>query len=327
MSENENLEPEVEENATFDEGDVTESQPDVEHGEPDVDVAPDDHDANELEEGEYEKSDWKPNYSYRYNNEEYEMDDRLKNLIKSPEDEKIVRDLVERAEGLNLLKEQRQHLRDEVSQLQYVEAQRQQAVNQMTQFLQKGDLRSFTKAWGITPEQIRNLALEDARIAELPEEQQQAWYRSQQAQEQAWQLQQQNQQLQQQYSQMAVQQRENELQGVLHHERYSYAAQAFDERVGRPGAFRDEIIKRGQYYAQVHQKDVPPHVLAEELLAYVGQPQAPQQQPSKSSQHNVVTQPRKPSMPRIRGGSGSPVKAKVKSIADIKKLADQFATG
>lgn len=323
--ENENLEPEVEENATLDEGDIAESQPDVEL-ESDPEYTPDDHDANESE-GE-ETPDWEPNYSYRFNDEEYEMDDRLKQLIDSPEKEELVRDLVERAEGLNLLKEQRQHLRDEVTQLQSIEAQRQQAVNQMTEFLQKGDLRSFTKAWGITPEQIRNLALEDARIAELPEDQQQAWHRSQQAQEQAWQLQQQNQQLQQQFSQMAVQQRENELQSVLNHERYSYAAQAFDERAGRPGAFRDEIIKRGQYYAQVHQKDVPPNVLADELLTYVGQqqPSQPQHQTQHQQQRRVVTE-KKPTMPSVRGNTGSPVKSKVKSIADIKKLADQFATG
>lgn len=322
MSDQENLEPELEGDANLEGGDVTESQPDVEL-ESDVEIESDDHDAN----GSEGEAAWEANYSYRYNDEEYEMDDRLKALIDSPETEELVRDLVERAEGLNLLKEQRQHLRDEVSQLRHVESQRQQAVNQMSQFLQQGDLRSFTKAWGITPEQIRNLALEDARIAELPEDQQQAWYRSQQAQEQAWHLQQQNQQLQQQFNQMAVNQRENELQGVLHHERYASAAQVFDERAGRPGAFRDEIIRRGQYYAQVHQKDVPPHTLAEELLAYVGQPQVQQQHAPATQQKPVVTQPRKPTMPQVRGNSGSPVKSTVRSIADIKKLADQFATG
>ena len=321
--ENENLEPEVEENDTHvDEGDVEESHQDVEDvegdAEPEVegDVNPDEGD------------DWEPNYNYRFNDEDYEMDERLQGLIKDRESNELIRELVEKAEGLPQIKEQRQNLRDEISQLRHTEQERQAAVHQMTQMIQQGDIRSFTKAWGITPEQIREMALEDARVAEMEPHERQAYERNLQAQEQTWSLQQQNQRLTQQYNQMAVNQRESELQQTLGNERYAYAAQVFDERAGRPGAFREEIIRRGQYYAQVQQRDVSPHQLADEIMHYMGpvEQQAPQQAP-QHGQKRVVTGERKPTLPQVRAGSASPVKGKVKSIADIKKLADQFATG
>ena len=330
MSDNENLEPEVEDNASLDDGVVGESHLDDGNG-------VESNESIEFESAEGETAiepaadktpGWEPNYNYRYGDDEYEMDERVKALIKDPETNEFVRDMVERAHGVDLLKEQRQHLREEVGQLKHIESQRQNAVNQMTQLLQQGDIRAFTKAWGITPEQVRQLAFEDMRVQEMPPEDRAAYDRQQQVQEQAWALQQQNQQLQQRYNHMAVNQREGELQNVLHNERYSTAAQSFDERAGRPGAFREEIIKRGQYYAQVHQKDVPPNILADELLTYVGQPQPTQSQggyAQPQAKKPVMQVQQKPTLPQIRGNSGSPIKSKVRSIADLKKLASELA--
>jgi hypothetical protein len=289
-------------------------------------------DEGEHEEGteEAETSEdpaYEPNFSFRAGEEEYEMDDRLKAYIKNEDDETYLRDLAERAHGLDTLKDQRQHLRQQNQQFESIEAQRQGAVTQLQEHINKNEWEPFQKTWNITDDAVLNRAVQIMQLREMPPEQQQAYYNNVQAQEQNQVLQQQNQQLQQQQNQYSVQRRDDELNQTIQHENFSQAAQTFDERAGRPGAFRDEIIRRGQYYAQVHGKDLPPHVLAQELSTYVGAPQQQQQQQGNQQGGQRVIMTRKPTLPKISGSGASPVKGGINSIADIKARAQEFASG
>jgi len=287
----------------------------------------DEGDDEGIEEGESsEEPAYEPNFSFRAGEEEYEMDDRLKAYIKSPEDEEYLRDLAERAHGLDTVKEQRQYLRDQNAEFQHIEAQRQGAVQQLKGHIEKNEWEPFQKTWGISDDSVLNRAVQIMQLRELPPEQQQQYYSSIQAQEQNYALQQQNQQLQQQQNHYAVQQRDWELNQTIQNESFYPAAQAFDERAGKPGAFRDEIIKRGQYYAQVHGRDLPPQVIAQEIAQFVGVQNQQQGHQQSGAQQRVVTS-RKPTLPKISGSGASPIKSGIKSIADIKAAAQKYSVG
>lgn len=312
---------------------VGESQP---HTEEDSEEYDEDYEESEDEDSEYdseedseEDSEYEPDYTFRFGDEEYEMDERLKAMITDKESEEFIRDLVERASGLDLLKEQRQHLREEVAQLQSLEEQRRNAIGQLQEFIQKNEWDPFQKTWGITDDQILERAIKIMELREMDPADRQAYQESMQARQQNYALQQQNQMLQQQFLQQSAQQRDWELQQTLQSPEFSTVAQQFDERAGRQGAFREEIIKRGQYYAQTSGVDVPPQELAKELAAYVGPIQEfATNNNSPTNPHNRVVQPRqKKTLPKIAGGGQNPVKKPIRSIAELRAKAQEFATG
>jgi hypothetical protein len=132
-----------------------------------------------------------------------------------------------------------------------------------------------------------------------------------------------NQELLQAFQQTQTQQRTAELNGYLQRPDVAAAAQAFDQRAGREGAFREEVIKRGQYYARLPEPvDIPVEQAVSEILRYVGpmnapQPQAEAQMEAPAPQAAVAPAP-KPVIPNIKGRGTSPVKKAVKSIDDLR---------
>ena len=137
-------------------------------------------------------------------------------------------------------------------------------------------------------------------------------------------LEMQNQQLTQNFQTFAVQQRENELTSILSRPDISEVVNSFDQRAGQPGAFRAEVIKRGQFYAYQSNQDVPPQQLVDELVSLVGMPQGTQQ--SAPTQTQPQAQAPKPVLPNVAGKGTSPVKRIAKSTDDLRQLAAQMAT-
>jgi hypothetical protein len=106
---------------------------------------------------------------------------------------------------------------------------------------------------------------------------------------------------------------------------------AYDTRAGKPGAFRAEVIRRGQYYEAVHKISPPARQLVEEVLSLVGTQQAqsgpldsPQDMPSQA----MSNQQQKPIIPSFSGGgSKSPTSRKVpSSIDDLRKMRQNLTT-
>ena len=101
-------------------------------------------------------------------------------------------------------------------------------------------------------------------------------------------------------------------------------AKSFDARQGKQGAFRDEVVKRGQYHFAVSNQVVSAQQAIDEVMQLVGTQLGGRQ--TQGNQPNVVQQP-KPVIPNIQAGSGSPVKKQVSSIADIRARREQLLTG
>ena len=143
------------------------------------------------------------------------------------------------------------------------------------------------------------------------------------------QLQQQFDTLSSQNSQQAVHNRQAELDSHLAGPENHAMVQAYDAQVGTPGAFRAEVIRRGQYYGQTQNRDAGVEELVNEVSApFRGfmQPK-PQARPAVRPS-GVVTgggnQRGKPTLPKIQSKGGSPVSKGPRSLDDLKKLRTQM---
>jgi hypothetical protein len=132
-----------------------------------------------------------------------------------------------------------------------------------------------------------------------------------------------NQELLNMYQTQQVQQRASELDSYLGRPEISQTASQFDARAGRPGAFRDEVVRRGQYYASIpNGKDISVEQAAKEVMMLVGtnyqsqdtQNPLPQQQGQES----------KPVIPNIKGRSTSPAKRVVRSLDDLRRKSQEL---
>lgn len=273
---------------------------------------------------------WKPNFKFKVKDKELEFGDDLKGLIKSKDLETKLRDLHEKAYGLDEVKGSREQLKQQLQAETQKYVQVEQSLKTLGDFVQKKDFHSFFKALSIPKEDIINYAIQELKYAELPPDQKAAIDQQRQLEDQLRTEQTNAQLLQQQMSQLSVQQTTWELNQELGKPEVANVVAAYDARVGKPGALREEIIRRGQYYENVHKISPPVSQLVTEILNLVGHVPAqpgngalPHQQNGQASQFAPnQQQQQKPVIPSFAGASAtkSPTKKVPTSIADLKQM-------
>lgn len=279
--------------------------------------------------------DWAPTYKFKVHEEEKEFDDFLKPLVKSKEDEEKIRDILERAYGLDHVKADRATLREhnralasEVQEFGNVKKELQA----LGGYLKNRDFESFKEAFNIPDELIMQYALQKVKLANAsPEEQ--AAYQAQRAEAQRLRaLEDQNRAWQESYQNYVVSTKETELNFVLSQPDVVNVMQEFDSRLGQPGAFRNEIVRRGQMHFNATGQDLSAKQVVDTFISMLGvvpgQASSPQTvQPgqvvqNRSTGQKVVTgaQAAKPVVPHIPGSGASPVRKVPKSISELRKL-------
>lgn len=306
------------------------------------------HDGGEGVSPQEGEAPYEPNYSFRVMDEQREFDEWIRPLIKDKDTEAKFRDLHERAMGLDHVKTDRSTLRGENSSLKQEVGQYKEFVGNLSNFRQQaeetGNWDTYLEAVNIPPLAILRQAQKIIQLQDDPSRA--ASYQNERAQ--YWQnheLQQQQANLQQQMASM----REQQVDMVLGNPTYNELVQQFDARMG-PGAFKNEVIKQGQYHWMSTKQDLGVMDAVQNVLklagfspnsmqpganafnqpqqmagfnnpgqgqpqtfqgAYGGQPQMPAQ---------PVAQARPPVLPNISGTGGSVVKAVPRSIDDLKKI-------
>lgn len=279
-------------------------------------------------EGELEQAaapSYEPNYKFKVLEEEKEFDEFLRGAIKDEETEKQVRELYEKAYGLEHVKAERQKIRDEYKQLKEESDALNGALGQLSEYVNKDDLHTFFQELGIPEQKVLQYAIERAQYSDLSPEQRQQWDQQYNERQRAYMLERQNQELLAAQQQSAVNQRVGELESYLQSPEISSVVQSFDSRVGKPGSFMAEVIKRGQYYASLPEpQDISVQQAVNEVLNLVGG--ISQQQAAAAEipvEQKVIVPEDKPTIPNIKGSGTSPTKKLPNSIDDLRKLQKQ----
>lgn len=285
-----------------------------------------------------------PNPTFRVMETEKNFDEFLLPAIKDADSEKRVRELYEKAHGLDFVKQDRQVLREENTKLKekatkYDEVETE--LKRLGHFINNGDLASYFEASGLSEKQVIDYLVKKEELSKNPQLMQQYNQNRQQIATQFDQLTQQQRlqaELDQQkaYNQQMLQnQRASELDNVLSDPNVSSIQQQFDARMG-PGAFKNEVIQRGLYTWQTQQKDLSPKEAIEQVarLAGFNLGQVTIPSPGATFQNNSGQQAT-PGMsqgqrqtpnviPNIGSGNATPVKPLPTSIKDLRQRYNEM---
>ena len=290
---------------------------------------------------EGEGGEYTPNYSFKVHGEEKEFEDWAKGLVKDKETEEKFRDLMTKAYGIDHIKQDRDTLRESVTQLQEVSQKyetMQSNLDILNEYLNSGNLDSFFKTLNIPEQSIMQWAAKRIQYAEMDPAQRAEYDRAVAAQSQAVLYQHENQNISSQLEQIQHERRMFELDQHLTKPDVSGLVQEYDSRVGKPGAFREAVRERGIFHAHVNNVDIPVEQAVNEVLQMVGMnkgaqataPNSVTQPMSQGTPGQSVAQPKapekKPVIPNVGGKGLSATKPVVKSIADIKRLAEQMSS-
>lgn len=275
---------------------------------------------------------YSPTYKYKYvdpegKDVEGELPDWVKPLVKTADFEKQVRELFEKSASLDFIKGGRAKAQTQAAEVGKELGELKAGIESLRKCVQSGDFDSFFEMLEIPQQRILQYALQVAQREKMTPEQRQAYDASVSQRRQLQMLQEQNRSLQDQHTQAAVQARSLELDTVLSRPEVNAMAAAFDGRLGRPGAFRAEVVRRGQHAFYTSGQDVPAETLVAEMMATFGAfvNAAPA---ASGSAGGVVTPPAhgKPTIPNIAGKGASPVKRVPRSIDDLRKIAADMAS-
>lgn len=270
-----------------------------------------------------------PSWKFKVKDKEHEIPEFVRPAVTSAEHEKQLKEVFEKAFGLDEVKSARERVREEYKSYR---TQTEPVVKTLTQAAQlyNGAMQAYEsgnvkgavfkleesfKHLGIPDKVLQQYVFQKLQMEELPPDLKADYNRQRELELQYAQMQQQMQEQQSYFQQMAVQTRTQELQQATSRPDVAPIIQAFDQRNG-PGSFHQEVIQRGQLYWQTQQVDVPAEQLVQEIINKYG---LSAQQAAMSAAPQAVESRSVPVIPSVKGGGVSAVKRKPTSIADIEK--------
>ena len=287
---------------------------------------------------------YQPNFEYKVVNKMFEFDDRVKEAIKSKEDEEYFRDLYTKAHGLDITKSNFERTQSEYQALQNDVSEVVDAVNRfdLKTALEKlevptNDLGVLLKGLGVDDNQLIRLAYEKAQLQDLTPEQKQAYNQQVDQRVENHRLSQQNQTYQQMIEQQKLESRNLELDHALNQQSLAEIREKFEADNGS-GKFRDLVIETGKMLSRTQGREVTVQEAvqaARETVDYL-EFQKMRSQPQQPTQPQAQTMPQTPQQPARKaaeevptipavgdGAGGSPGSRAINSIEDLEKIYQQ----
>jgi len=293
----------------------------------------------ETVEGEAEQSEELPAFSFERkfkakdpdgNSKEFEIPEYLTKAVANEEQAKEVKELFEKAYGLDFMKNRFQDSRTKYQNLEQNYQILNTNISEAKKHFQRGDYDSLFQSLGIPEQNVLQWVVNKLEYNQLPPEEQRIRDMQMQQTKQMYERES-NLERQQQYAQdLVVQAKATELAAALSKPEVSNFAEAFDQRLGRPGAFRDEAITRAEIAWFTRKQEISADQAVQEVLQMYGGT-TPQLNNSMAHQGQIQQSVRAPSqappetkvIPRIKSGSSSPTQALPSSIDDLKKIYNQ----
>lgn len=264
--------------------------------------------------GETQAATYSPNFKYKASGQDKEVPEWARPIVKDAASEKQLRELFEKADGLDPVKASRQEIATKLDNFEKNILPFAKDAQEALLHAQRGDLDSFFEKVGITEKQVLQYALMRIKLREKPE--------ALAAHEEARKVQLENLRLKgelENYSRASAESmvtaRENELGTAMARPEVAAAVQQFNQQNG-PGAFRNKCIERGQLYA-ANKIDAPVDTIVNEVMRlFVG----PVSLPNGVAATGVKPHVPPATLPNIRGNGTSPVKKIPRSTEELRQL-------
>jgi phage shock protein A len=269
---------------------------------------------------------FQPDWKYKVKDKEYEIEEWARSVAKDEETYKKLKRVFERHTGLDEVVQGRDQLKTQLAQIEPQLKEYQQvskSLNEISHFYNTGDLDSFFERLKIPEDVIFNWLKGKHQRAQLPQEVQAQLENARQAQLKAYNYEQELNQLKQRDSQSQAEQQVQVLDNAIASKAGHVASKFNEAQGGNPQAFRNYVVFKGQTMTrELGRPATVDEVLdqtVKELSSLMGgqmTPQAPAATPGANGAPPVI--------PVVKAGSQSPVRQPVKSIADMRKLAQNF---
>jgi hypothetical protein len=307
---------------------------------PDPSVAPADAEGDPAEAA---AAAYTPNLKFKVLDKEHEMAPYFKDVIKDEKTEKEVRELYEKAMGLDVVKPKYQSTKQELEEVRAERDGLVGGINELRELYQNKDLDSFFGKLKVPFNTLLQYVAEKLEYQELPPEQRQVLDARKQAQRQAYEATKYASSQEQHFTEQMVQAKGYMLDLTLDRADVKSFADSYQGKTGK--AFRDAVIEYGT--AVFHSRkdahgqpvDLTPDQAVKELMSHygalMGVGQAPAATGASPAPHGAQAPaasgtPAKaapPVIPHVGGRQTSPTTQKPKSLDDLKKLREQAIQG
>lgn len=292
-----------------------------------------------------EPGEYTPNYKFKVMDKEHEIPEFLRSAITDPESERKIKELHEKAMGLDIVKPRFQQERERSKQLGDRVGVYASKVETLRKHYGRKDFGAIFSELSLPENEVLQYFVEKAKYNELTDGEKQAHDLRQQAQQQAWTAEDRVEKLQGSLEQNSEQAKRTAAQHLLAKPDVQAFAKSFESQPGRkPGDFWDAMCDEGDYayLKSKGQQDLMPEEVFEAVKRRYGSLAAVQTVPANANPPAPAPAPAAPAaaapapqapvakpkpgvIPNVAGkASSSPTPQRVRSIADIKKLSKSF---
>lgn len=266
-----------------------------------------------------EPAPYQPNYKFKANDEEHEIDEEYRAYIKSAEDEKRIKRMFEQFKGVDKLKETWKSTSKEAREYRQKVENYENSISAFNKLVQSGKEFEAFKLLGVSDKMLYQAAKQAMEFDELPQQARDIYNQSQEQTRLAQQIFQQNQFYQEQMAEMRTNSRRAELDQTLAHPEIKDVVSRYDAIHG-DGSFKQDVIAEAQAeYLRTQQTsgqgvDLTAADAVNRVLRKI-KPfmSAPQPQPINNREVPVI--------PSTSSGSRSSVSSgpQIRSIKDLEK--------
>ena len=266
---------------------------------------------------------YQPNYKFSVMDKEHEIDEWARPWIKDAETEKKLKDLYTKAYGLDQVKSRATEMESELGKYRENYTGLYNDVSEAFNLRDRGDLDGFFKKVGLTNDKIYDWILDKINRQNLPPEQRQVYEQLEAKQRAEYEREQQFASMNNQYQSLAEKYREMEVDFGLAKPEVQDIVNRYDAANGK-GAFKRFV---GEYGVMIHSQTGQDPTAEDAISAVIkriggimGQPQATQNHTASGGQEKPL-----PVIPNVSGRNISPTRKTPRSIADLKKLAEEMS--
>ncbi len=299
---------------------------------PDADLVPDERSEPQVEldvenkpAAEAAAEEYTPNYKYKALDQEKEFEDWVKPYLTKDTEEKF-RDLFSMKDAAEFMKAKREEERLAKEEIFGKYGELESTIKDVMS-LKDYDLGMFFDRLQLPRAQVAKWLLQQLETQELPPEQQKTYTELDTLKRKVYELERNNQGIASTYETQLVQARTTDLNNVLNSPEVQPLVQQFDSRLGKPGAFRDMVVRHGRAEWDISggKRDLSAGEAVKEVLTILGmQSQVASQatKPNETPAEPKIVKEKKPTvLPNLGGGGASPAGKQPKNLDDLRALA------
>lgn len=275
---------------------------------------------------------FKPNLKFKAAGKEMDVPPLLQALLKDPESEKYIHQMLSKAHGIEMIQDKLKSTRDQRDQADQAYRKVMEPINFASEAYKRGDLDIVFQTLKIDPNKVLQWAYRQVELSQMPPDQRQVHEARTAAERRNFELERQSQAQMHQGQTSQAEQINQMLDLVMERQDVSALAQAYDTKKGKEGSFRDLVVLMGEQ-AFNQGKMISPLDAAKQAAELLGEKfgatQAAAQAPPVAQVPPAQTQaPEKKIVLPNAGGSkaAAPGKSKIKSIDDLKKKHAEMAS-